>query len=108
MDIKFKIYLTSVILIIFGCGISYIFYGNSNINDRLVQNEKIIDSLNKKVLIYKQKNDSLQIVAFTLDQIIKNQEVKVVTVKEKFIVYKTPEIKNSSDAFKFINNFIVE
>lgn len=108
METKNKIILILItILIVLSLGI-YLYYQNQVKAEKLKQNEQIIDSLKLSLKIHKKKSDSLQIVATVMDNIIQNQEVKVVTVKEKFIVYKTAEMKNSSDAYKYLNNFIME
>lgn len=108
METKNKIiFMLSIILITLSLGI-YSYYQNQIKSQKLKENEQIIDSLNQSLNLYKKRNDSLEIVATVMDNIIKNQEVKVVTLKEKFIVYKTAEMKNSSEAYKYLNNFIME
>lgn len=86
----------------------YLFYTSQIKDDVIKENEQIIDSLQKSLNTYKRKNDSLNVVAATMENLIQNQEIKVVKVKESFIVYKTQEIQNSSDAYKYINKFIAE
>lgn len=108
METKNKIILILATLLVFlSLGI-YSYYQNQIKSEKLKHNEQIIDSLKQKLILYKKRSDSLEIVATVMDNIIQNQEVKVVTVKEKFVVYKTPEMKNSSDAYKYLNNFIME
>jgi len=77
-------------------------------NYQIEKNKKIIDSLQNSLLEYRKINDSLYIVANKLDSIILNQEAIVIKVKENFIIYKTPEMKNSSDAYIYLKKFIVE
>ncbi len=108
MDTKSKIILILSLILLMGGIIGYTVYMNITQDEKIKQNEYTIDSLQKSLATYKKKSDSLSIVAITMENLIQNQEVKVVKVKESFIVYKTPEIKNSSDAYQYINKFIME
>lgn len=108
MDTKTRIIIIlSLFLVILSIS-GYLFYMSQIKDDRIKENEQIIDSLQKSLNTYKRKNDSLNVVATTMENLIQNQEIKVVKVKESFIVYKTQEIQNSSDAYKYINKFIAE
>lgn len=93
-----------LILLFFG----YFFYTLSQKNEIIKNNQKIVDSLRIEIVNYNKKYDSLQIVANKLDTLIQQQEVKVVTIKERFIVYKTDEIKDPSEAYKYVIKFIQE
>jgi hypothetical protein len=108
MDIKNKIILILSLILLVGGIIGYMLYMDSSRDEKIKQNQYTIDSLQKSLANYKKQNDSLSIVATTMQNLIQNQEVKVIKVKESFIVYKTPEIKNSSDAYQYINKFIME
>lgn len=108
MDTKTKIIIILSLLIIIISTFGYLFYTSQIKDEKIKENEQIIDSLQKSLNTYKKKNDSLNVVAATMENLLQNQEVKVVKVKESFIVYKTQEIQNSSDAYKYINKFISE
>lgn len=99
---------TILILILFFIIIGLFVNTLVNKNYQIEKNKKIVDSLQKSLIDYKRKNDSLYIVANKLDSIILNQEAIVIRVKENFIIYKTPEIKNSSDAYIYLKDFIKE
>lgn len=108
MDMKTKvIVILSLFLIIISTS-GYLLYTSKIKDEKIKENEQRIDSLQKSLNTYKKKNDSLNVVAITMENLIQNQEVKVIKIKESFIVYKTQEIQNSSDAYKYINKFIAE
>jgi hypothetical protein len=108
MDTKTKIIIILSLLIIVISTFGYLFYTSQIKDEKIKENQQIIDSLQKSLNTYKKKNDSLNVVAATMENLLQNQEVKVIKVKESFIVYKTQEIQNSSDAYKYINKFISE
>lgn len=101
--------LTGLIILILLLSFAIFFvYKSINQDEIIKNNQRIADSLRIEVLHFNRKYDSLQIVANKLDTLIQNQEIKVVKLKEKFVIYKSEEIKNPTEAYIYINKFIQE
>lgn len=97
-----------IILILLLSFAVFFVYKSINQDEIIKNNQRIADSLRIEVLHFNRKYDSLQIVANKLDTLIQNQEIKVVKLKEKFVIYKSEEIKNPTEAYIYINKFIQE
>lgn len=105
------IYVIQFLIVIF---LSFFMYDhfvkNNQINDKILQNIRTADSLRNEINVYKQKYQTLLIMANKLDSTISVHEKTIAELKNRKPPEppQTPKITELDSAVKFIRKFIRE